>query len=87
MANKKLVKSNSKKVQLKAENNKRLKPEILTGKSSSFSIEEAIKDALVNAQDLPSDYFKYEIIKMEFERGGIAQVHNLLVTLKRTVPK
>ena len=80
-------KATTKKTAAKKASPKKSKTEILTGKSENYSIEEAINDALTNAQVLETDYYKYEITKMEYEMGGIAQVHNLIVTLKRTNPK
>lgn len=59
-----------------------------TGKSPNFSIEEAFKDAISQAPtDLPTDYFKYVITEIAYERGGFALVENVLVTIKRVYPK
>ncbi|MBI3521102.1 MAG: hypothetical protein HY062_17310 [Bacteroidetes bacterium] len=87
MAKKVTIKKSAAKKPAKKAGAKKSKIEILTGKSKNYSLEEALKDALTNAQVMDTDYYKYELTKLEYETGGIAQVHNLIVTLKRTVPQ
>jgi hypothetical protein len=75
---KKTIKTNAVKAPAKVN----LKSDVLIGKSSDFSFKKALKDALRQVKNHP-DYFKYEVIKIEYEKGGIADISNLLVTIKR----
>jgi hypothetical protein len=58
------------------------------GASKNFSFEEAFKDALAQApQDGETDYYKFQVTDISFEKGGFLQVENLLVTIKQVFPE
>lgn len=53
-----------------------------TGKSENNDFKEALEDAISKAKDgLPSDYVDWKFVSMHGDDGGIAQVHNLYVTI------
>jgi hypothetical protein len=61
-------------------------PDIVIGYSASFSFDEAYKDAISNIKPHPfSDYIKYIVSEIGYERGGITQVDQMFVKLKRVV--
>lgn len=82
---KKAVKKSTAKPAVKSAAKAELKPETIVGKSSDLSFKKALKDALRKAGKLPADYSKFEIVKIEYEKGGVAKVENLLVTIKRII--
>ena len=60
-----------------------VKPETFVGKSADLSFKKALKDALTQAAKHHSGNYKFEVIKMEYEKAAIAKNSYFTVTIKK----